>query len=127
MSSPSKKTQRKKKDHSSNTRERLVVIDGGAADGLPLPPDAVLATFNEEAGTDYRSGRYLAMIEARVRERPDADIDRHRQAIRRTLAAKWFKRDPSPNLVYASDAAFERALNLPEPDDADDMSVYNRG
>jgi len=71
------------------------------------------------------------MIGERIRERPDADLDRHRHAISRTLAlsgrARWFKGSPSPDLVYANDAAVERALSLPADAHADlDLSVYDR-
>jgi hypothetical protein len=76
----------------------------------------VLAAFNEEAETDFRSDRYLRIIEAQIAKRPDVDLDQHRQAIRSTLhlsgKEKWWKGNPSPDLVYANERAFERALNL---------------
>lgn len=113
---PTKKKHGKKINNSNSTRGRLELIDGGGEADALLASD-VLAAFNDEAGTDFRGRRYLAMIGDRMRERPDADLDRHRRAIGRTLAlsgkARWFKGSPSPDLVYANEAAFERALNLP--------------
>lgn len=112
--------------NSNNSTGGLRVIEGG--DDLA---SRVLAVFNEEAGTDFRGASYLGMIERCLAERPDASLDQHRAATRRTLKLsgreKWWKGNPSPSLVYGNARAFERALNIQDDglDQYRDLAVYD--
>lgn len=106
----------------SSSKGGLRVLEGG--DDLA---SRVLAVFNEEAGTDFRGASYLRMIERCLAERPDVSLDRHREAIRRSLARPWWKGTLSPSVVYGRPRAFERALNIPDDglDQYRDLAVYD--
>lgn len=124
---PGPRRTEKKELQPQQSGERLTLVEGGG--GQTERASEVLRVFNEEAETDYRSAGVLAKIEARLVERPDVGLERHREAIRGTLKAKWWKGNPGPELVYGTEAAFEHALNLrprDDPDVYDDLDAYTR-
>jgi hypothetical protein len=97
---------------------------------------AILATFNAQAGTSFRSKDYLVSIVMRVREHPEVSDSEHEQIIQHTLGLKgrekWWSGSPAPNMIYGNSRAFEQALNRvvrrKGDDGDDDLQVrYTRG
>lgn len=92
----------------------------------------VLAAFNERFETDFRSEDHLKAIVGRLRERPDLDLNGHREVIARTHEAQWWSGPPSPRLIYGSGRAFDQAINRRETkafaaSRGGDLSAYDRG
>jgi len=95
--------------------------------------DAILAAFNEVAGTDYRAADFRRGIIGRIRERPDLDAAAHRELIERNFASPWWKGSASPAVIYGKTQVFENCLNT-RPQRAythervgQDRSIYNQG
>lgn len=71
---------------------------------------AILASFNVQAGTSFRSDEWLAKIIRRIREYPEATYDDHREIIRVALADPWWSGPPNPSVIYGNAAQFERSV-----------------
>lgn len=70
---------------------------------------AILASFNAEAGTSYRSKDFLRAIVGRIREHAELTLEEHTAIIRANLHDPWWKGEAAPNVVYGSSATFDRA------------------
>lgn len=87
----------------------------------PLPPRKrggevtdrsreILAVWNEIAGQHLRAVQWLRKIEARCKTFPELGIADHERVIRAAFAKPWWKGAATPNVVYGTDAQFERSL-----------------
>lgn len=74
---------------------------------------AVLAAFNQVAGTKFAGQSWLRKIILRVREHPEVSVDEHRAIIERNFERPWWRDDPSPSVIYGNDAVFERSMLCP--------------
>jgi hypothetical protein len=74
----------------------------------------VLSTSNEISGQRLTSAEWLRMIERRISEHPEVDLDGHRQAILAVYGEDWWRGSKgghwSPELVYRRGDLFEKAL-----------------
>ncbi len=80
-------------------------------------PERVLALFNKLAKTDFRAEKHLRKIKARIAERPELDLADHAELIAHALFMPWFRGDPSPAVVYASQSAHDSAVSRFRKDD----------
>ena len=72
--------------------------------------EAIIAAFNEVAGTQFTARAFLPMILARVREWPMLREVDHRKIIEATVSEEWVT-DPLPNVVYGRMDTFEVAVH----------------
>lgn len=70
----------------------------------------ILALWNEIAGQHLRAVQWLRKIEARCKTFPELGIADHERVIRAAFAKPWWKGAATPNVVYGTDAQFERSL-----------------
>jgi hypothetical protein len=73
--------------------------------------EKVLAAYNEVSGQSKHSRMWLAKIVMRIREHPDLTAEDHEGIIRRNFAAPWWRRAPSPGVIYGNEAVFESAMD----------------
>ena len=71
---------------------------------------AVLAAFNEFAGSRYRSADWVGKIVSRIREHSQLGIQQHRAIIASAFADPWWRGDASPSVIYGNAGIFERTL-----------------
>lgn len=73
--------------------------------------DAIVAAFNEIAGTSYTPEAWKKSIVMRIREHPDLTLAQHWDIMRHFFdhPKPWWDA-PAPNLVYGNTAQFERAM-----------------
>ncbi len=72
--------------------------------------ERVLVAFNRAAGATFQTARWRVMIEARVREHPELDLDAHEEIIERNFSNAWWD-TPTPSVLYKDDALFEQAMH----------------
>lgn len=70
----------------------------------------ILSVWNTVAGQNLRAVQWLRKIEARCKTFPELQLDDHERVIRSAFAAPWWKGAPTPNVVYGTDAQFERSM-----------------
>ncbi len=73
--------------------------------------DQVLAAFNAIAGSHFTADSFRSMIADRVRERPELALSDHEELIAGCMRHPWWHGVPSPAVVYATSAQFERSLH----------------
>jgi hypothetical protein len=73
---------------------------------------ALLAVFNEIAGTSFGAQGFVDRIASCLIARPDIDDARHRQIVELALSGPpwWGDGKPSPDVIYKSPEQFERTL-----------------
>jgi len=107
---------RKRRTGSKNTdsgggRRRLRTVNGRVVEAteLELAHD-VLETWNRLTDQRLSATSWVRMVLKRVDENPELGLDDHERVIEAALADPWWRGRPSPNVVYGSDAQFERSL-----------------
>lgn len=101
----------------ASTQVAIVTRRGWKADGRVVTDEEdefarrVLAAWCAATGQRLGATTWLRKIVLRHREHPELTVDDHDRIIRATLADPWWRGDPSPSVVYANDAIFERAAN----------------
>jgi hypothetical protein len=72
---------------------------------------AVVAAFNDGAGTAYSVEAHLGLIVGRVFEHPRLCADDHRAIVAAVFRAPWWSGRPGIALIYGNGVQFERALD----------------
>lgn len=72
---------------------------------------AVLAAFNNVAGTRYSGKDWISSIVMRIREHPDLPLEAHEATIRHQLGHPWWRGPASPSVIYGNGRVFESAVH----------------
>lgn len=73
--------------------------------------DSLLDLFNERAGKKFSGKSWRESIIRRLREHSDMDLTDHTRLVEEQFAHPWWQGDPSPNVIWGNDRAFDRAVN----------------
>lgn len=73
--------------------------------------DALLARFNEKAGTKFAGKEWRESIVRRIREHPEVVLGEHLSLIDPQFVRPWWKGDPTPSVIWGNGRVFDRALN----------------
>lgn len=95
------------------TRARKSVAKKPVTDAEHSLATAIVAAFNEIAGTSLSVDAHLTPIVGRIRERPKADAAQHRTLIEAVFAGEhWWTGPPSPRVIYGNAGQFEQSIEL---------------
>lgn len=74
---------------------------------------AIIAAFNEAAGTSLTVLPHLTPVVMRIRERPTLTAAQHGKIIEAVFAAEhWWTDPPGPRIIYGNAAQFEQSIEL---------------
>lgn len=71
---------------------------------------AIVAAFNEAAGSSYTVDAHLTPVVGRIREHPELLAGDHERIIAANFAAPWWSDRPGVEVIYGNARAFERAM-----------------
>lgn len=99
-------------------------------DGEYQLASAVLAAFNNAAGTRYSGKDWIKSLIMRIREHPDLPLEAHEATIQHQLAHPWWTGTVSPSVIYGNGRVFEKAVHeaagsgMVAPPTAEELASY---